>query len=188
MASSHKRIRPAQAGESRVEEKWSSQKRSTASQPSKTKASARSTQTTTSEHVKRMPKRSKILWREPILVDVIANSIRGDFQGINRIESILRTSNVKWHKVTPETQESDPDPGRYQSVNPFAQTGQIRSDVERNSNYTNRQTNQVTNSSQRAFPVKLIEIINKIREEAIPAPTPPVFVFDPTEEAAKKKS
>ncbi len=34
--------------------------------------------------------------------------------------------------------------------------------------------------------VKLIEIINEIREEAIPAPTPPEFVFDLTEEAAKK--
>jgi hypothetical protein len=133
-----------------------------------------------------MPKRSKILWKEPILADVIADPIRGDFQGINRVESILRTSNAKWHEVTPKTQESDPNPGRYQSVNPLAQTGQIRSDNKSNSTYTDWRTNHITNSSQRAFPVELIEIINKIREEALPAPAPPEFVFDMTEEAAKK--
>ncbi len=93
----------AQAGESRVDV-WSLKKRSRASQSIKTRASARSMQSTTSEHVERMPKRNKILWRKPILADVIANSIRGDFQGIDRVESILRTSNVKWHEFTPETQ------------------------------------------------------------------------------------
>ncbi len=119
------------------------------------------------------------------MADVIANTIRGDFQGINRVESILRTSNAKWHEVTPKTQESDPNPARYQSVHPLAQTGQIRSDNKSNSIYTNWRTNHVTNSSQRAFPVELIEIINEIREEALPAPTPPEFVFDMTEEVAK---
>ncbi len=180
-------VLPAQAEESRVKEKWSSKKRSMASQSSKTRASAKSTPSTTSEHVDRTPKRSKILWKEPILADVFADPIRGDFQGINRVESIIRTSNAKWHEVTPKTQESDPNPGRYQSVNPLAQTGQIRSDNESNSTYTDRQTNPVTNSSQQAFPVELIEIINEIREEAIPAPTPLEFVFDMTEEAAEKK-
>jgi hypothetical protein len=38
------------------------------------------------------------------------------------------------------------------------------------------------NSCQQAFPVKLIEIINEIREEVIPVPT----IFDPTEEATEK--
>jgi hypothetical protein len=103
-------------------------------------------------------------------------------------KSILKTSNAKWHEVTPETQESDPNLGRYQSVNPLAQSGQIRSDNKSNSTYTNRQTNHITNSSQQAFPVELTEIINKIREEAIPVPTPPEFVFDMTEEAAEKNS
>jgi hypothetical protein len=131
-------VLPAQAGESGVNEKWSSKKRSMASESCKTRASAKSTQSTTSEHVKRTPKRSKILWKEPILADVIADPIQGDFQGINRVESILRTSNAKWHEVTPETQESDPDPGRYQSVNPLAHTGQIRSDDKSNSTYTDR--------------------------------------------------
>ncbi len=111
-----------------------------ASQTSKTRASAKSTQSTTSKHIERMPKRSKILWKEQILADVIANPIRGDFQGIDRVKSILRTSNAKWHEVTPETQESDPNPGRCQSVNPLAQTGQIRSDNKSNSTYTDRQT------------------------------------------------
>jgi hypothetical protein len=143
---------PAQAGESRVNV-WSSKKCSRASQSSKTRAPARSTQSTTSEHVERMPKRNKILWREPILADVIANSIRVFFQGINRFESILRTSTVKQHEVTSETQESEPNPGRYQSVISLAQTGQIRSEDERNSNNNDQQTNHVTNSSQRAFPV-----------------------------------
>ncbi len=54
-------VLPAQAGESRVNKKWSSKKRSMASQSCKTRASAESTQITTSKHVKRMPKRSKIL-------------------------------------------------------------------------------------------------------------------------------
>jgi hypothetical protein len=118
-----------------------------ASQSSKTRASAKSMQSTTSDHVKRTRKRSKILWKEPILADVIADPIRGDFQGIDRVESILRTSNDKRHEVTPKTQESDPNPGRYQSVNPLAQTGQIRSDNKSNSTYTNRRTNHITNSS-----------------------------------------
>jgi hypothetical protein len=144
-----------------------------ASQSCKTRASAKSTQSTTSEHVERTPKRSKILWKEPILADIIVDPIRGDFQGIDRVESILRTSNDKWHKVTPKTQESDPNPSRYQSVNPLPQTGQIRSDNESHSTYTDRRTNHLTNSSQQAFPVKLIEIINEIKEEALPAPTPP---------------
>ncbi len=131
-------VLPAQAGESRVKEKWSSKKCSMASQSSETWASTKSTQSTTSKHAKRMQKRSKILWKEPILVDTIANPIKGDFQGIDRVESILRTSNAKWHEVTPKTQESDPDPGRYQSVKPLAQTGQIRSDNKSNSIYTYR--------------------------------------------------
>jgi hypothetical protein len=54
----------AQAGESRVKEKWSSKKHSMASQSSKTRASAMSMQSTTSKHVERTPKRSKILWKE----------------------------------------------------------------------------------------------------------------------------
>jgi hypothetical protein len=68
-------VLPAQAGESRVKEKWSSKKRSMASQSRKTRASAKSMQSTTSKHVKRMPKRSRILWKNPILADVIANPI-----------------------------------------------------------------------------------------------------------------
>jgi hypothetical protein len=142
------------------------------SQLIETWVSAKSMQSTKNKHVERPPKR-RVSWREPVLVNVITDSIRQDFQGIDGVERKLRTRNVKRHKVTPETQESDPDPGRYQSISPFAQSGQIISDDKNYSNYTNRQTNQETKSSQRAFPVKLIEIINEVRAEAIPAPTPP---------------
>jgi hypothetical protein len=120
------------------------------------------------------------------LMNVITDSIRQDFQGINGVERKLRTRNAERHKDTPETQESDPGPGRYQSVNPLAKSGQIRSDNESYSNYTKKRTNEETKSSQPAFLVKLIKIINKVRAEAIPAPTPPEFVFKLTEEAAEK--
>jgi hypothetical protein len=53
--------------------------------------------------------------------------------------------NVERHKVTPKTQESDPNLGRYQSVNLLSQSGQIRSDDESYSNYTNRQTTKKKN-------------------------------------------
>jgi hypothetical protein len=61
---------PAQAGESRVEV-WSSKKHSRASQSSKTRASTRSMQSTTSKHVERMPERNKILLREPIWLTLL---------------------------------------------------------------------------------------------------------------------
>jgi hypothetical protein len=178
-------VLPAQAGESRVEEKWSSKKCSMASQSSKTRASAKSMQSTTSKHVKRTPKWSKILWREPILADIIANSIRGDFQGINRVESILRTSNVKWHEVTPKTQERDPNPGRYQSVNPLARTGQIRSDDKRNSNYTDQQTNHNKLQST-SFPSQAHRNHQQDQGGGNPSANTTGFVFDLAEEAAEK--
>jgi hypothetical protein len=65
------------------------------SQASKTRAPTKSTQSTTSEHVKRTPKKSKILWKEPVLSNVIVDPFRGDFQGIDRVECIHRTSNAK---------------------------------------------------------------------------------------------
>jgi hypothetical protein len=58
--SAAREVLPTQAGESRVKERWSSKKPSMASQSSKTRASAKSTQSTISEHVERTPKRSKI--------------------------------------------------------------------------------------------------------------------------------
>ncbi len=138
------------------------------SQLIETRASARSTQITENKHVERPPKR-KVLSKEPLSVNVITDSIRQDFQGINRVERKLRTRNVEWHEVTPKTQqESDPNPGRYQSINPLAQSGQIRSGSKSYSNYTGQRTDQETKSSQQALLVKLIEIINKVRAEAIP--------------------
>jgi hypothetical protein len=174
----------AQTGASTVEEQQSSRKHCMGSQLIETWASARSTQSTQNKHVKRPPKR-KVSWREPVSVNVITDSIRQDFQGISGVEKKLRTRNVERHEATPKTQESDPNPGRYQRVNPLTQSGQIRSDNKSYSNYTNRQTDQETRSSQQAFPVKLIKIINKVRAEAIPAPMPPEFVIKMTEEVTE---
>ncbi len=93
----------APTGQIRSEDKnWSSTKRSMVSQSSKTRAPTKSTQSTTSKHVKRVPKRSKILWMEPVLANVIVDPFRRDFQGIDRVESIHRTSNAKGHEVNPE--------------------------------------------------------------------------------------
>jgi hypothetical protein len=86
----------AHTGQIRSDDKnRSSTKRSMVSQSSKMRAPTKSMQSTTSEHVERTPKKSKILWKEPVLANVIADPFRGDFQGIDRVESILRTSNAK---------------------------------------------------------------------------------------------
>ncbi len=136
---------PAQEGET-VEEQRSSRKCCMASQSSKTRASTRNTQSTAFKHVKRKPKRSRVLWRDKIWVDVITNSIERDLQSIDGVERRLRTRNVERHKVTPKTQESDPNPNSYQGVNPLAQAGQIRPDDERNSSKTCQRTNHDTDN------------------------------------------
>ncbi len=134
----------AQTGASMVEKQLSSRKCCMGSQLIETRASARRTQSTENEHVKRPPKR-KIFWREPVLV---TDSIKQDFQGINGVGRKLRTRNVEWHETTPKPQESDPNPGKYQRVNPLVLSGQIRSDYKSYSNYTKWQTNQEMKSSQ----------------------------------------
>jgi hypothetical protein len=141
---------PAQARARIVEEQQSSRKRSTTSQSSKARAlTAKSTQSTASKHVERKPKRRRLLRKDLILVNVIATSIWGAFQGIDGVERKLRTRNVARHKVTPKTQESDPDPGKYQSVNPVAQDGQFRSEGKQNSSKTDRQTNTIRTSANK---------------------------------------
>jgi hypothetical protein len=70
------------------------------SQLIETWASARSTQSTENEHTERLPKR-KVSWRESVSANVITNSIRQDFQGIDGVEEKLRTRNVEWHKLPP---------------------------------------------------------------------------------------
>jgi hypothetical protein len=145
-----------------------------------------SMQSTTSKHVKRKLKRRRLLWKDPILANVIATSTGGTFQGIDGVDRKLRTSNVALHKVTPKMQESDPDLGKYQSVNPIAHHGQFRSNNKQNSSKTGRQTNHDIDTSQRAFSAKLIKLIKEVRQEVSPAPTPPEFIFKVTEEAALK--
>ncbi len=90
---------------------------------------------------------------------------RGVFKGINGVESILRT--------------------KYLRVNPLAQHD-IRSDNKDPSDESDHQAEHGTNSSQRAFPANLIDIIRVIREEAIPAPTAPEFMFELTSKAAQR--
>ncbi len=72
------------------------------------------------------------------------------FKGIDGVESILRN--------------------KYLRIDPLAQYD-IRSDNKDSSNKSDHQAKHGTNSSQRAFPANLIDIIRAIREEAIPAPT-----------------
>ncbi len=119
-------------------------------------------------------------------MDVFATSIGGTFQGIDGVERKPRTRNVVRHEVTSETLESDPNPNKYPSVNPLAQDGQSRFADKQTSNKINWRTNHDSDNGQRAFPVKLIKIIQDVRQEVSPEPTPPKFVFELTEEAFAK--
>ncbi len=90
---------------------------------------------------------------------------RGVFKGINGVESILRN--------------------KYLRVDPLAQYD-IRSDNKDSSDKSDHQAKHGINSSQRAFPANLIDIIRAIREEAIPAPTAPEFMLESTSKAAER--
>jgi hypothetical protein len=80
---------PSQAGERTVEEKGGSRKQSRM-------------QSNTPGHVKRRPKKGRVSWKELIEVTAI---IRGDFQGIERVERNLRRGTTGEHKETPEKME-----------------------------------------------------------------------------------
>jgi hypothetical protein len=56
-------------------------------------------QSTTPKHVERRPKKGRVSWKEPIEVTTI---IRGDFQGIDRVEQKLRRGTTAEHKGTLE--------------------------------------------------------------------------------------
>jgi hypothetical protein len=75
---------PSQAGESTVEEKGGSRKQSCM-------------QSATPKHVKRRPKKGRVSLKETIEVTTI---IRGDFQGIDRVERKLRRGTTAEHKAT----------------------------------------------------------------------------------------
>jgi hypothetical protein len=153
----------AQSGVSTVEETRSLRKRGAADQLIGTRKAAKTTQGSAFEHVERKPKKSRILWADPVSVEFVTCPTRGVFKGINGVESILRI--------------------KYLRIDPLAQYD-IRSDNKDSRNESNHQAKHGTNSSQRAFPANLIDIIKAIREEAIPAPTVPEFMFELTSEAA----
>jgi hypothetical protein len=161
---------PSQAGESMVEEKGGSRKRPC-------------TQSTTPKHVERRPKKGSVSWKEPIEVTTI---IRGDFQGIDRVERKLRRGTTAEHKATPEKMEINYATAPHLVIDPIAHKSQVRSDYDETFDTSNQQTNHGTETSQRAFPAELIKIIRDIRKEEIPVPTPPEFIFNMTEEAAEK--
>ncbi len=155
----------AQSGVSTVEETRRPRKRGAADQLIGTRKAAKTTQGSAFEHVKRKTKKSRILWVDPVSAEFITCPTRGVFKGIDRVESVLKN--------------------KYLRVNPLAQYD-IRSDNKDSSNESNHQAKHGTNSSQQAFPANLIDIISVIREEAIPAPTEPEFMFELTSKAAER--
>jgi hypothetical protein len=154
-----------QSGVSTMEETRSLRKRGAADQLIRTRKAAKTMQGPTFEHVDRKPKKSRILWAEPVSVEFVTCPTRGVFKGIDGVESILGN--------------------KYLRIDPLAQYD-IRSDNKDSSNESNHQAKHGTNFSQRAFPANLIDIIRAIREEAIPAPTAPEFMFKLTSEAAER--
>ncbi len=161
----HKAATPAQSGVSTVKETRGPRKRGAADQSIGTGASATNTQGTELEHVERKPTKTRISWANPASAILVTSPTRGVFKGIDGVESSLRN--------------------KYPRVNPLAQSD-IRSDNRDSSNDSNYQTKHETNSCQRAFPANLIGLIREIREEEIPAPTAPEFVFELTSKAAER--
>jgi hypothetical protein len=155
----------AQSGVSTVEETRSPRKRGAADQLIGTRKAAKTTQGSAFEHADRKPKKSRILWADPVSVEFVTCPTRGVFKGIDGVESILRN--------------------KYLRINPLAQYD-IRSDNKDSSNESDHQAEHGTNSSQRAFPANLIDIIRAIRKEAIPALTAPEFMFELTSKAAER--
>jgi hypothetical protein len=90
-----------------VEAHQSSRKRSMASESRKTGAmKVKSMQSNITEHVKKKPRKRKVLWPEDISKICKYDPIEGNFQGNNRVERKLRMRNVKWRKVASKTQET----------------------------------------------------------------------------------
>jgi hypothetical protein len=148
-----------------VEETRSPRKHGAADQLIGTRKAAKTTQGSAFEHVDRKPKKSRILWADPVSVEFVTCPTRGGFKGIDGVESILRN--------------------KYLRIDQHAQYD-IRSDNKDSSNKSNHQAKHGMNSSQQAFPANLIDIIRAIREDATPAPTVPEFKFKLTSEAAER--
>ncbi len=88
--------------------------------------------------------------------------------------------------IIPKMRETNPATVTYLGINPLAQENQTGSDDSKTDETTNRRADHKTNIGQRAFPQNPIKIIREIREEKIPVPTPPKFIFELTTEAAEK--
>jgi hypothetical protein len=175
---------PAQARENTVEEKRGSKKHGRASQSRTTRVpTTTSEQSTAPKQVEWTPKKGRVSWKEPLVATVI---IRGDFQGINRGKRKLRTRTAAEHEATPKTLEINPATATTSSINPIAQDSQVKPDYNDINATSNQRTNHEMKKGQRAFPAKLAELIKEIRQEEIPAPMPPEFIFKLTEEAAEK--
>jgi hypothetical protein len=124
----------------------------------------------------------RVSWKEPIEVTTI---IRGDFQGIDRVERKLRRGTTAEHKATPEKMEINHTTAPHLGINQIAHKSQVRSDYDGTFDTSDQQTNHGTETKQ-AFSAELIKIIRDIRKEEIPAPMPPEFIFNMTEEAEEK--
>ena len=153
-----------QSGASTVEKLRSPRKRGAADQSIGTRKACKITQGTAFEHVVRKPNKPSISWDKPISVELTRCHV-GVSNSIDRVGSILRTKHPRVDAVAQSDMGSDNRDSRDKS---------------------NQQVEQEPNSSQRAFPANLINIIREIRKEKIPAPTAPEFVFELTSEAAEK--
>jgi hypothetical protein len=91
----------AQSGVSTVEETSNPRKRGAVHQLIGTRKAAKTMQGSAFEHVKRKPKKSRILWVNPVSVEFITCLTRGVFKDINGVESILRN---KYLRVDPLAQ------------------------------------------------------------------------------------
>ncbi len=114
-------------GVSTVEEARSPRKRGAADQLIGTRKAAKTMQGSAFEHVKRKPKKSRILGADPVSVEFVTCPTRGVFKGIDGVESVLRN--------------------KYLRVDPLAQYD-IRSDNKDSSDESNHQAKHGTNSSQ----------------------------------------
>ncbi len=153
-----------QSGASTVEKLRSPRKRGAADQSIGTQKACKITQGTAFEHVVRKPNKPSISWGKPISVELTSGQV-GVSNSIDRVESILRTKHPRANTGAPPDMGSDNRDSRDKS---------------------NQQAKHEPNSSQRAFPANLINIIREIRKEKIPAPTAPEFVFELLSEAAEK--
>jgi hypothetical protein len=123
---------------------------------------------------------------EPIAANVITTPIKGNFQGINKVERNFRTRTVAKHRVVSEIQETNPVTDTNLSINPPAHEGRSRPHNKGTDKATHQRTNHKWDNGHRVFPAKPIKLIREIRQEAIQAPMPLEFIFNLTEEAAEK--